>query len=80
MDEEKIKNIYNVLSTINVTSENEEIVDDIKSDLLNENYMEAMKKLEKLNPIILDFLPLTLEEIFIYEMEALGYEFNEIIQ
>ena len=51
MDEEKIKNIYNVLSTINVTSENEEIVDDIKSDLLNENYMEAMKKLEKLNRI-----------------------------
>jgi len=37
------------------------------------------KKLEKLKPIILDFLPLTLEEVFIYEMEALGYEFNEIL-
>ena len=36
-----------------------------------------MKKLEKLEPLILDFLPLTLEEVFIYEMEALGYEFNE---
>jgi len=40
---------------------------------------EVNKTLEKLNPIILDYLPLTLEEIFIYEMEVLGYEFNEII-
>ncbi len=35
------------------------------------------KILEEMNPIILDFLPLTLEEIFIYEMEALGYEFEQ---
>jgi ABC-2 type transport system ATP-binding protein len=42
--------------------------------------MEKVKEeLEKLNPIILDFLPLTLEEMFIYEMEVLGYEFNQII-
>lgn len=37
------------------------------------------KVLRDMDPIILDFLPLTLEEIFIYEMEVLGYEFNEII-
>ena len=37
------------------------------------------KILEEMNPVILDFLPLTLEEIFIYEMEVLGYEFNQII-
>ena len=40
---------------------------------------EAKEKLEKLNPIILDFIPLTLEEIFIYQMEVLGYEFDEFI-
>ena len=41
---------------------------------------KANKKiLEKMNPLILDYLPLTLEEIFIYEMEALGYEFKENI-
>ena len=40
---------------------------------------EVKEKLEKYNPIILDFLPLTLEEMFIYEMEVLGYEFNQII-
>ena len=37
------------------------------------------KMLNDMNPLILDFLPLTLEEIFIYEMEVLGYEFGEII-
>lgn len=47
--------------------------------IINDEKGTSKKKLEKLNPIILDFLPLTLEEVFIYEMEALGYEFNEII-
>ena len=40
---------------------------------------EISTKLKKMKPIILDYLPLTLEEIFIYEMEVLGYEFNESI-
>ena len=35
--------------------------------------------LSRMDPIILDFLPLTLEEIFIYQMEVLGYEFNQVI-
>ena len=39
----------------------------------------SKKKLEKMKPVILDFLNLTLEEVFIYEMEALGYEFNKFI-
>jgi len=37
------------------------------------------KILTKKKPIILDYLPLTLEEIFIYQMEVLGYEFNEMV-
>ncbi len=39
----------------------------------------SKKKLEKMHPVILDYLSLTLEEVFIYEMEALGYEFNKFI-
>ena len=35
--------------------------------------------LKKLDPVILDFLPLTLEEVFIYQMEVLGYEFNSLV-
>ena len=47
--------------------------------IINDKNKTSKKYLEKLEPLILDFLPLTLEEVFIYEMEALGYEFNEII-
>lgn len=38
---------------------------------------ECVKKLAWLNPILLEVLPLSLEEVFTYEMEALGYVFNE---
>lgn len=31
------------------------------------------------SPVLLDVLPLTLEEVFIYEMEALGYCFKDMI-
>lgn len=40
---------------------------------------DCEKILQAKNPIILDFLPLTLEEVFIYEMEVLGYEFNQMV-
>lgn len=30
-------------------------------------------------PLLLDILPLTLEEVFIYEMEALGYAFGDLL-
>jgi len=36
-------------------------------------------KLYELNPVILDSLPLNLEDIFIYEMEANGYDFSKIL-
>lgn len=47
--------------------------------IIDEKGKDSKKILNKLNPIILDYLPLTLEEVFIYQMEALGYEFNEIV-
>ena len=33
-------------------------------------------KLLEMSPLLVDVLPLSLEEVFIYEMEALGYSFN----
>lgn len=39
----------------------------------------AEEKIKAKDPLFLDFLPLTLEEIFIYEMEVLGYEFGQIV-
>ena len=37
------------------------------------------EKIRAMNPILLDVLPLNLEEVFIYEMEALGYAFKDIM-
>ncbi len=37
------------------------------------------EKLRCMNPLLLDILLLNLEEVFVYEMEALGYAFHEIL-
>ena len=47
--------------------------------IIKGNIEELRTYLESLEPVVLDFLPLTLEEIFIYEMEVLGYAFEEIV-
>ena len=39
---------------------------------------EIRRKLADKSPIVLDIIPLTLEEVFIYEMEGMGYDFNGI--
>lgn len=43
------------------------------------NPKEAQKYLEESNPAIVDVLPLTLEEIFIYEMGGVDYEIKDIL-
>ena len=40
---------------------------------------QAEKYLGRFNPVFMDFIPLTLEEVFVYEMEAIGYDTNNII-
>ena len=39
----------------------------------------VVARLRERSPLLLDVLPLNLEEVFIYEMEALGYAFKEIL-
>ena len=51
----------------------------IASMIVKGEKSDVDKVLSKKKPIILDYLPLTLEEIFIYQMEVLGYEFNEVV-
>lgn len=41
---------------------------------------ETVEYLNSMKPVVLDILPLTLEEIFTYEMEALGYNFESIME
>lgn len=38
---------------------------------------QCRQTLEAMNPLLLEMVPITLEEIFIYEMEALGYSFTK---
>ena len=47
--------------------------------IIDEEGKDSRKYLESLHPVILDYLPLTLEEVFIYQMEALGYEFESVL-
>ena len=42
-------------------------------------YEEIIQRLQAYQPAILDVLPLTLEEIFIYEMGENGYEIKNLI-
>ncbi|MCD7960131.1 MAG: ABC transporter ATP-binding protein [Ruminococcus sp.] len=46
--------------------------------IVNGDRQEIVEKLRAMSPILLDVLPLTLEEVFTYEMEALGYSFGEL--
>ncbi len=43
------------------------------------NSTEARKQLAKLNPMLIDVLPLTLEEIFIYELGGADYAVKDIL-
>lgn len=40
---------------------------------------QILETVEQYNPVLTDILPLTLEEIFIYELGGLGYEIKDVI-
>lgn len=41
---------------------------------------EVLSVLEKKNPLLLEILPLSLEEVFTYELKNKGYSFDEVLQ
>ena len=45
MEEEKIKRIYEILDNIPVTSKNEKVIQEIRQELLNQDYMKAFNNL-----------------------------------
>ncbi len=51
----------------------------VANAILRANKEEVQAILSKKNPLILETLPLSLEEVFIHEMEALGYSFDASI-
>ena len=47
--------------------------------ILRGDRAETEARIRAMSPLLLDILPLTLEEVFVYEMEALGYSFKDIL-
>ena len=41
---------------------------------------ETEAKIKAMQPLLFEILPLSLEEVFVYEMDALGYEFSEVLK
>lgn len=41
---------------------------------------ETTAKIKAMEPILYEILPLSLEEVFVYEMDALGYEFSDVLK
>ena len=41
---------------------------------------ETAAKVKAMQPVLFEILPLSLEEVFVYEMDALGYEFSEVLK
>ena len=48
----------------------------VSSMIVKGNLEDTKRTIEAMNPILLDILPLTLEEVFSYEMETLAYNFD----
>ena len=55
MEESKIKKIYEILNNIPVTEKNKDIIEEIREELLNKDYMRAYKKIEELSNLKEDF-------------------------
>lgn len=47
--------------------------------IIRGDYKQVEAVIEQYNPVVFDILPLTLEEIFVYEMEGVGYAIENIL-
>lgn len=59
---------------INITRYRQEA--SVANMIINGDYDSTIAYLKAMEPKIMDILPLTLEEVFTYEMESLGYQFD----
>ena len=59
---------------INITRYRQE--GSVANMIVNGDRDETTERINAMNPVVFDVLPLTLEEVFTYEMEALGYTFD----
>ncbi len=48
--------------------------------ILRGDRFELLARLKQMDPLLLDVLPLNLEEVFTYEMKELGYSFEDVLE
>lgn len=68
------KSIFDGIEVLNFTKRGS-----VANAIVRGEREKVRERLSARSPIILDILPLSLEEVFVYEMEALGYVFNEVL-
>lgn len=68
------QSIFSEISILNYTQKGS-----VASFIVRGGREETVERLQGLSPVLLDILPLSLEEVFIHEMDALGYAFKEIL-
>lgn len=56
-----------------------ELFGSVQTMIIRGDADEILKEINCARPLICDILPLTLEEVFIYELGGMGYEFENII-
>ena len=68
------KDKFEGLDTVSYTQ-----IGSVASLIVRGTQEELAPRFAAMSPALLDFLPLSLEEVFIYEMEALGYAFKDVL-
>lgn len=68
------KSLFNGINILQFTKKGS-----VSSIIVRGDRDEVSKIIQDKLPILFEIVPLSLEEVFVYEMEALGYAFNDIL-
>lgn len=78
MEESKIKKIYEILNNIPVTEKNKDLIEEIRRELLNEDYVRAFKKIEELSDLKEEPEEIEMEEDGIYPKQLSNINLERI--
>jgi ABC-2 type transport system ATP-binding protein len=80
----KVQAVFKPMPEMNVFKDLDIVKSEIRGSLINlvirGTKEEILTKINALSPIFVEVLPLTLEEVFISEMEVAGYDIENILR
>ena len=80
----KVQAVFKPMPEMNVFKDLDIVKSEIRGSLINfvirGTKEEILTKINALNPVFVEVLPLTLEEVFISEMEVAGYDLENILR